>query len=510
MNQPDRLRQTVPARPGRSNAGSLARVPQVVVIGGGIAGLAAAAGLCERGVSVQVIEAQDYLGGRVGGWTDILSDGSETAMNRGFHAFFRQYYNLRSLLRRADPHLSALAPVDDYPLIDESGRSDTFRGLPRTPLLNALAFALRSPTFRLLDLIRLDARAAAPLATVSVPRTYDQLDHLDAGTFLRDINFPDAARHLAFEVFARSFFARPEALSAAELVTMFHIYFLGSSEGLLFDVANANFDVALWNPLRQYLESRGVDFHLGQQAERLAVEPGVQVTCAGGAQFDADAAVLATDVAGLRRIVAASIDLGDEDWRRRVADLHNAPPFVVLRLWLDRPVADDRAPFMGTGGRPPLDNVSVLERYEREAAQWAARTGGSVVELHAYSVTGTDAEVSHALITRMHELYPETRSAAVVDQRLLRREDCPRLAPGDFETRPGVQTPEPRLVLAGDGIRIDLPVALMERAATTGFSAANHLLEGFGLAGHDLHTVPNNGRSALLRRLAARAESVSR
>ena len=60
----------------------------------------------------------------------------------------------------------------------------------------------------------------------------------------------------------------------------------------------------------------------------------------------------------------------------------------------------------------------------------------------------------------------------------------------------------PRLVLAGDGIRIDLPVALMERAATTGWSAANHLLGGFGLAGHPLQTVPNRGRSTLLRRLA--------
>ena len=31
-------------------------------------------------------------------------------MNRGFHAFFRQYYNLRDLLRRIDP-----APVDADP-----------------------------------------------------------------------------------------------------------------------------------------------------------------------------------------------------------------------------------------------------------------------------------------------------------------------------------------------------------------------------------------------------------
>ena len=61
------------------------------------------------------------------------------------------------------------------------------------------------------------------------------------------------------------------------------------------------------------------------------------------------------------------------------------------------------------------------------------------------------------------------------------------------------------MVLAGDGIRVDLPVALMERAATTGFVAANCLLRDFGLAGHTLQTAPNHGRSAVLRRLATRA-----
>ncbi|MEE1827696.1 hypothetical protein PUR61_36785, partial [Streptomyces sp. BE20] len=34
----------------------------------------------------------------------------------------------------------------------------------------------------------------------------------------------------------------------------------------------------------------------------------------------------------------------------------------------------------------PLDNVSVVERWEGQAARWAARTGGSVLELHAYAV----------------------------------------------------------------------------------------------------------------------------
>ncbi len=107
--------------------------PHAVVVGAGIAGLAAATALAERGVTVEVVERENYLGGRVGGWTETLPDGTSVAMNRGFHAFFRQYYNLRDLLRRIDPGLSLLTPVEDYPLVDAAGRRDTFRGLPRTP-----------------------------------------------------------------------------------------------------------------------------------------------------------------------------------------------------------------------------------------------------------------------------------------------------------------------------------------------------------------------------------------
>src|SRR5690606_2012717 len=68
--------------------------------------------------------------------------------------------------------------------------------------------------------------------------------------------------------------------------------------------------------------------------------------------------------------------------------------------------------------------------------------------------------------------------------------------------RPGVATPHPWLVLAGDLVRTDLPVALMERAATTGFQAANALLARWGVRGHPLWTGPRAGRSAILRAAA--------
>ncbi|HTX96223.1 MAG TPA: FAD-dependent oxidoreductase [Mycobacterium sp.] len=502
----DRRRRTFAAATGLPDARTLPSRPRAVIVGGGIAGLAAAAGLAERGVAVEVIEREHYLGGRVGGWTEH-HDGAKRApiaMNRGFHAFFRQYYNLRALLARIDPQLRMLTPVDDYPLIDGAGRRDSFRGLPRTPPLNAVAFAARSPTFRLTDFLHIDARAAAPLAAVSVPEIYQRLDNVDAATFLTNIRFPEAARHLAFEVFSRSFFADPSELSAAELATMFHIYFLGSSEGLIFDVPTANYDRALWQPLQCVLEDRGVRFRLETCAVRIETNSDARfsVHTDAGDQLDADAVVLATDVAGLQRIVAASTGLGGQAWRTQIAQMRVAPPFAVHRLWLDRPVAADRPAFLGTAGHKPLDNISVLERYEREAGEWARVHRGSVVELHCYAL---DSEPSGAAAMRqLHRIYPETHAVQVVCERSLQRSDCPLFAPGSHQHRPQVVTPHPGLLLAGDAIRIDLPVALMERAATTGWCAANHLLRSWGLAGHPLHTVPTRGRSRLLRWLATR------
>lgn len=505
----DRRRRTLPAPLGLPDAGALPSRPRVAVVGGGIAGLAAATGLAERGVAVEVIEREPYLGGRVGGWTE-RDGGVDLAMNRGFHAFFRQYYNLRALLARIDPRLRMLTPVEDYPLIDGAGRRDSFRGLPRTPPWNAVAFAARSPTFRLRDFTRIDARAAAPLAAVSVPGTYERLDHIDAAAFLEDIRFPEAARHLAFEVFSRSFFADPAKLSAAELATMFHIYFLGSAEGLIFDVPCANYDGALWQPLCGYLEGRGVRFRLGTAALGIEGDPAgrFRVHTDSGEPLDVDAVVLATDVAGLQRIVAGSSGLGTDDWRARISRLRTAPPFAVHRFWLDRPVAARRPAFLGTAGHKPLDNISVLERYEREARAWACAHQGSVVELHSYALDSAPSRA--AALRRLHAVYPETAAAQIVHERLLHRSDCPLFAPGTYTDRPAVITPTPGLVLAGDAIRIDLPVALMERAATTGWCAANQLLKRWGLAGHPLSTVPTRGRSALLRWLATREGAARR
>ncbi len=501
----DRKAVRIPAPAGRAQFDENA--PVVVVVGGGIAGLAAATLLAERGARIVLCERENYLGGRVGGWSTRLADGSEVTMTRGFHAFFKQYYNLRALLKRADPAGRALVGLPDYPLQHATGHRDSFAGLPTAVPWNALAFLRESPTFQWRDLRQVNARAALSLLDVSVPRVYEELDGIDAASYLEQIRFPEAAHALAFEVFSRSFFAHPTRMSAAELALMFHIYFLGSGEGLLFDAAADPFPHGLWEPLGRHLASLGATLCTGVEVR--SVEPGEHKRFAvaiGGGSIEADAVVLAADVGGLRDLVGASPALGDTAWRDRIGDLRTAPRFLVSRYWLDTPVDPGRPGFLGTGGHDLLDNISVLDHYEHEARAWAARTGGSVVELHGYALP-SDVDESSArarLWEQLTEVYPETKRAGVVDQRHELREDCPLFPAGGYARRPGVTTPDDFLVMAGDLVRIDLPVALMERAATTGFAAANHLLRRWGVAGTDLWTVPTEGRVPVLRSVARR------
>ncbi|MDF3301532.1 FAD-dependent oxidoreductase [Streptomyces tropicalis] len=482
--------------------------PRTAVVGGGIAGLAAATALAERGVHVTLYEREPVLGGRLAGRPTTLRDGTLVTMSRGFHAFFRQYYNLRGLLRRTDPGLERLTALPDYPLWHAGGLRDGFRHVPRTPPWSAAGFVALSPAFGLRDLARMRPAAALGLLDVRVPEVYDRLDRVSAHDFLDAVGFPEAARHLAFEVFSRSFFADPRGLSAAEMVLMFHIYFLGSAEGLLFDVPGEPFPAALWDPLAGYLDGHGV--RLRTSAPVGSVTPTgdgrFTVDAAGGAERH-DAVVLALDTAGLSSLVASSPRLGGKEWRASVGRLRTAPPFLVSRIWLDRPVAADRPGFLGTAGYGTLDNVSVLDRWEGEAARWASRTGGSVVELHAYALPGDAApDVERKrLVEQLHRVYPETRQARIVDERHEWRADCPLFPVGGYGDRPTVRTDDPGLVVAGDLVRTGLPVALMERAATSGFLAANALLERWGVRGQTLWTVPDRGRGRLLRAAARRA-----
>lgn len=465
---------------------------KVVVIGGGIAGLAAATILGERGVEVIVREREASLGGRLRAWPVTLPDGTTVSMERGFHAFFRQYYNLRALMKRWDPNLSRLVALEDYPILGPDGVRMRFDRLPKKSPWNVAAVAMRGGKWLgLRGLAGIDVRQALMMLAWD-EAAWPRLDRLTAAEFLDGLRFPPEARRMLFDVFAHSFFNPEREMSAGELLMMFHFYFTGNPEGLVFDVLDDAFDRALLVPWARHLEGLGVRLEHGR-----AVHAAARTRAGFDVDGEAcDGVVLATDVAALGSFAGL---FGDDD-PRRLASLEVTAPFYVVRQWLDRPTVK-REPFVGTAGLGRLDNISCMHLFERESAAWAAKTGGAVVELHAYGLEAPfdEAALNDELVAHLHALYPETRAAKVLHEERLTRQDCPAFKPGSRALRPTVATATPGLALAGDYVALPFPSALMERAATSGVMAANHLLSERGMSAEPIRTIPPRGLLAPIR-----------
>jgi isorenieratene synthase len=117
------------------------------------------------------------------------------------------------------------------------------------------------------------------------------------------------------------------------------------------------------------------------------------------------------------------------------------------------------------------------------------------VELHAYGMPeqAAEAEIRTAMLEGLHELIPETRGAGAFHEEFFIERDCPAFPPSGHARRPGVETPEPGLALAGDFVRMDFPTALMERATASGFLAASLLLRPYRVRPEPLRSVATSG-----------------
>ncbi len=383
------------------------------------------------------------------------------------------------------PELGFLRPVGGYPVISRQWPPEDLTGLPTAPPLNLLALFARSPSLGLRDLLRSDQALAAELLAYDRTRTTAIFDDVPAARFLAALGMSDRAQAMLFEAFARSFFADPGALSAAELIAMFHYYFLGNPEGIGFDAPATDYLTAIWQPFAAYLEKHGAEIRTGTPARALApaAAHGWRVEVDGGS-LTTRHLVLATEPPALRALLAASPQVAEVAPRlaAKAAALPVAPPFAVTRLWLDRDVAPERATFNAVSREPTLDSVTVYSRLERPSAEWAARTGGSVVELHSYACTAPDADTATARMrAELAALWPETAAG---------RGRAPAAAPGGHGThvparRRGLtarRAPVRRrgVRVAGDHVDTPFLTGLMERAAVSGVLAANDVLAEVG------------------------------
>jgi len=480
--------------------GSVTGRPQVVVAGGGIAGASAAVVLAEHGIPVVLCEAADRLGGRLGAHPRALPDGTVQWVDHGFHGFFRQYYNWRQILRRISTGpMPLLHPLGSYPVISARWPDEEFDGLPPTPPLSILALTLRSPSLRLRELARADHTVGLSLLGFDAERTYAHLDQASAEHLLAALRLPERARAMLFNVFAHSFFNDAATMSAAELVAMFHFYFLANPEGLGMDAPHADYNAAIWGPLSRYLQQHGAQIQVGTAVTALDRDRSGhwRVQTGTGGTVTADEVVLATDAGTAARILGASPCVTSADPRLAAVAVspRTGPPYAVARYWLDGDVRPERAQFTSIADPGVLDSVTLYHRLEAGALSWHERTGGSVIELHAYACPPDvgAAELGATMLAELGQLWPEIRGLRQLDQYCRVGTDAAGFPVGGHATTPGVRTVVPGLTLAGDWVATPFPSALMERAAATGIGAANVILSAHGYRTEPVWSVPPRG-----------------
>lgn len=438
------------------------------VVGGGLAGLTAACLLAERGFRVTLFERNDYLGGKVGSWP--------VSLEHGFHAFFRQYHNLRRFLSALGVQ-QRLIPIEDYRIDTLTRGSTSFQGIRTTPVLNMLSMA-RKGVYRLGEVARNPAsRRLLDLLAYDPEKTFARYDHTSFRELAGAIGLPPSLR-IVFTTFARAFFAESHHMSMAEMIKSFHFYFLSNDLGLIYDVLDDDFELTLLTPARRFLEKRGAEIHTGCPVERL------QRADSGFAVADRvfDALVLATDVRAARGIAAASPFLAAEDpvLHRRLASLQPSRPYAVLRLWLDRPLPRTVPFFLFTDRVRVLDSISSYHHLEASSAAWARETGGGIFELHSYALPDDLIEPGSVRTQLLEELYlymPELKPARILHEYLQVRDDFTAFHTGLHAERPEPRTGIPGLVLA----------------ATSALLAANELLEAEGLRQEPVYSVPLRG-----------------
>ncbi len=220
---------------------------------------------------------------------------------------------------------------------------------------------------------------------------------------------------------------------------------------------------------------------------------GDAVVAGAGEALECDYCVVACEVRGLQALMAAS----DPALARHVAGLGEADPYVVWRLWLDKPTARDRLPFYTTARFRFTDSLAIYSAFQEPFVSWARRTGGSVVEVHAYAIAPEAmvpaAEIRAAMWRELVSLLPELAGARLLHDEFQQQSNFTRWAPGDHARRPGTTTPLANLMLAGDHVRLPAPASLMEAAAMSGRLAANAVLDREGLRLMSIPTVALKG-----------------
>jgi len=439
----------------------------VVVVGGGLAGIAAACELADAGLRVTLVEKRPFLGGRSYSYLDKRS-GME--VDNGQHVFLGCCTEYIRLLKRLGVwHKVHLQKRLHVRVIDKVWGESVLESQPLPPPLHLLPSLLRfrslSPTEK--------ARAAYAMARIrSLDRAARRdLDGITFADWLRaQGQTENAIRGFWSLIIQPTLNGEITTVSADLALMVFQEGFLRDRNGANVGWAKVGLSALLAQAAREYVESRGGEVRLGQGITGLRLEDG-RAAVSGPGQ-EAEYVVLAVEPRPLASLLPKP--LREEPFFGRIGHIDTSP-IVNVHLWYDRQVTDMKfAAFLNT----PLQWVFNKSRL------WGQEGDGQYLDV---SLSGAQEfmdmstrEIVGLFAREVQSLFPLARTAQLRQALVVKQRDATFAArPGVSRLRPGQRTPVRNLFLAGDWTDTGWP-ATMESAVRSGMLAAREVMRAAG------------------------------
>ena len=450
---------------------------QVIVIGGGLAGLSGAVALADAGLRVDLYERRPILGGRA---SSFIHPSSGEQVDNCQHVLLGCCVNLVDFYTRLGV-ADHIAFHETIPFIDESNRVSVIGPSRLPPPLHLLPSFLRLKSLGFADKLSIVRTVAGMVRHVMRNRKSDTVD-VPAPVSMKAWLKAHGASDRAVEAFWKPFLI--SALND-ELDDIDADYGIRTAVRA-FLINRRGYEVGLpavplgdlYTPCIEYIERRGGRVVLDQGVQDISSHGGrvTSITLQDGSSVEAETYLSGLPFDALGRLLPERY--ATHPFFSILTGL-TVSPITAVHVWFDRPVMH-------------LDYAAVIGR----KIQWifnqsirdpdAFATGnpgtylGLVVSASDEWMKLPRQQIIDQAMDELRSLLPAVRKAELIKAVVVkegRATFAPR--PGCDALRPGPSCPLSNFFIAGDWVQTGWP-ATMESAVRSGYQAAEVLLGSLG------------------------------
>jgi squalene-associated FAD-dependent desaturase len=443
----------------------MAAAHDVIIIGGGFAGLSAGVALAEKGFRVAVLESKPALGGRAYSFADSESG---DLVDNGQHVLMGCYTEALDFLARIGAAGDLVFHQDlEIEMLDRGGAGATLRTarLPGPFHMSTGLLQYRHLTigqrFRVLTgglkLLAMQRRDLSMLQKMTVAQLMDALGQGDR-----------AREAFWYPLSIATLNDEPEVSSAALLAEVLKRGFFSKRSDSAFVYSRVGLSELYCTRAAAYIERRGGSVTTHSVVDSIEIENGnaARVKLRDGSRLGAANIICAVPSRQVARLLPSALR-GDRVFAP-IAELQSSP-IICVHAWFDRDITDAAfVGFIGTTTQWLFNKRRIFELHGERHPGYLSFVISGARKL----VDRSNEELLEIVRNDLTAMIPSSSQAKLVRALVLKEKHATMApSPDTFRLRPTTRTPIANLFLAGDWVQTGLP-ATIESAVISGRAAA--------------------------------------